>query len=273
VVEPPPEVREHYESDIVEAERLTSGAGRLELARTKEIIRRHLPRGPLEIVDVGGGAGVHAAWLAEDGHTVHVVDPMARHVEAARRLADGRRRVTAEVGDARRLAADNDSVDAVLLLGPLYHLTDRADRVQALHEAARVVRPGGFVFAAAISRFASLLDGLAREFIFDPRFRAIVEQDLRDGQHRNPSRVEHWFTTAHFHHPDELPGEAMAAGLDVVEVVGVEGVAGWFGGILDRWDDAAHREALLFAARSIESEPSLLGASTHLLMVTKRPSS
>lgn len=268
--EPPSEVRDHYETDSVEERRLTTGPGRLELARTQEIIRRHLPPPPLKVLDVGGGAGVHAEWLADDGHTVHLVDPMPNHVEQARRLAASQRSVTAELGDARSLTAGDESVDAVMLLGPLYHLTSRTDRVGALREARRVVRAGGLVFVAAISRFASLLDGLGRGFLFDPRFRSIVEQDLRDGQHRNPGRDPHWFTTAYFHHPSELGEEAAAAGLDAVEVVGVEGVAGWFGGVFDRWDDPADRESILFAARASESEPSLLGASAHLMMVARR---
>ena len=268
--EPAPEIRRHYESEIVEADRLTRGAGQLELVRTQEIIRRHLAGPPLEILDVGGGAGVHAAWLADDGHVVHVVDPMSNHVTQAQLRAGPQRRITAAVGDARRLAASDHTVDAVLLLGPLYHLTERADRVLALSEACRVVRPGGLVFVAAISRFASLLDGLSREFLIDPRFRSIVERDLRDGQHRNPDRVPDWFTTAYFHHPSELPDEASAAGLDCVEVVGVEGVTGWFRSLFDQWENTAHREAILFAARSTEAEPSLIGGSAHLLMVAKR---
>ena len=132
------------------------------------------------------------------------------------------------------------------------------------------MRPGGFVFVAAVSRFASLLDGLRREFLTDPRFRAIVEQDLRDGQHRNPDRVPHWFTTAYFHHPAELSDEASEAGLDCVEVVGVEGVAGWLDNLLEQWEDAAQHDAILFAARATEAEPSLIGASAHLLMVAQR---
>src|SRR5262245_18696636 len=271
MVEPPSEVRAHYEAEISEAERLARGVGQLELVRTQEIIRRHLPPGPRRIHDVGGGAGVHAEWLADDGHAVHVIEPMPNHVEAAQRLASRDRRITAEVGDARSLAADNDSADAVLLLGPLYHLTERSDRVQSLQEARRVVRAGGPVFVAAISRFASLLDGLSREFLFDPRFRSIVERDLQNGQHRNPDRVPQWFTTAYFHHPSELPDEADSAGLDCVEVVGVEGPAGWFADVFDQWDDAARRDAILFAARAAESEPSLIGASAHLLMVARRP--
>src|SRR5262245_40081960 len=153
----------HYDREFDEESRITRGMGELELLRTREIVRRNLPDGPLRIIDVGGGTGVHAAWLAEDGHEVHLVDPVPRHVERARRLTPERGRITAELGDARDLRAAGDAAyDAALLLGPLYHLTERDERIAALREAARVVRPGGQVFAAAISRFASLFDGLSR---------------------------------------------------------------------------------------------------------------
>ena len=267
----PDEVRDHYEDEVVEGERLGRGPGRLEFARTREIIRRYLPPGPLRILDVGGATGVHAAWLADDGHEVHVVDPMERHVAAARRLASPRRHVSAELGDARALPAPAGSADAVLLLGPLYHLTERDDRLRALEEARRVLRPGGLAFVAAISRFASLIDGLSRGFLFDPAFRSIVEQDLHDGQHRNLERRPHWFTTAYFHHPDELRDEAATVGFSVVDVLGIEGVAAWIPHVFDHWDDPAARETILFAARAVESEPSVLGASSHLLMVCRQP--
>lgn len=270
----PSEISEHYESEIVEADRLTSALGQLEFLRTQEIIRRHLPTGGLELLDVGGGPGVHAGWLASDGHTVRLIDPIPNHVEAARRLGRSDERITASVGDACHLDVESSSMDAVLLLGPLYHLTDRADRLQALSEARRVVRPGGPVFVAAISRFASLLDGLSRHFLVDPQFRSIVEQDLHDGQHRNPDRTAHWFTTAYFHHPSELPTEATDAGLNCLEVVGVEGIAGGFGSSLfEQWDDPDYRDAILFAARASQSDPSVIGASPHLLMTAQRPAS
>src|SRR5690606_11227533 len=119
------------------------------------------------------------------------------------------------LGDARALDQAAECVDAVLLLGPLYHLTERAQRLAALREARRVVRPGGVIFAVGISRFASLLDGLASDFLDDPAFVRIVEQDLRSGQHRNPANHPAYFTTAYFHHPDELQDEVRAAELDL----------------------------------------------------------
>jgi ubiquinone/menaquinone biosynthesis C-methylase UbiE len=271
VVPVPPEIIAHYTHDADEARRITEGFGELELVRTREIISRHLPDESQRVLDVGGAAGVHARWLAQGGHTVHVIDPVERHVRDARRLAEESLPVTAEVGDARALDIASESVDAVLLLGPLYHLTERADRIAALREAARVVHASGLVFVAAISRFASLFDGLGREFLFDPAFRSIVERDLRDGQHRNPEHRDHWFTTAFFHHPDDLAAEVSESGLELVELLGLEGLAAYLPHLAQRWDDPDARSAILYSARATEREPALLGLSAHLLCVARRP--
>jgi ubiquinone/menaquinone biosynthesis C-methylase UbiE len=262
----PPEIVEHYTDDYDESKRIAQGFARLELVRVQEVMRRHLPRPPRHVLDVGGGTGIHAQWLAADGYSVHVIDPVPTHVEQAT-LLDG---VTSELGDARRLTAADDSADVVLLFGPLYHLSEPEDRLRALGEAVRVVRPGGLVFVAAVSKFASLFDGLARGFLFEPDFPTIVERDLREGEHRNPDRLPHLFTTAHFHHPDTLRAEISASGLDVVDLVGVEGLAGWLPHLADRWEDPEARELILYSARAVEAEPSLLGLSAHLLAVARR---
>ncbi len=259
----------HYQSSR-EEERLITGLGGLELTRTQEILRRHLPPPPADVLDVGGGTGVHATWLAEDGYRVHLVDLAPRHVDTANAVL-GPLGVTAEVGDARHLDLDDASFDAVLLLGPLYHLTERSERLQALSEARRVLRPSGIVAAAAISRFASLFDGLSRGYLFEPDFLAIVERDLAEGQHRNADDRPGWFTTAYFHQPDQLRAEMDEAGLAVVDLVGVEGLAGWLGHLASRWETEEGRDLILYAARVVENEPSVLGLSAHLLAVARAP--
>ena len=249
-----------------ERARLSAGAGRVERARTEEVLARWLPPPPARILDVGGGPGTYVPWLAGLGYEVHLVDPVPLHVEQAREA--GAR--TARVGDARTLKEPAAGVDAVLLLGPLYHITERAGRVRALAEARRVVRKGGLVAAAAISRFASLFDGLFTGALDDPAFRAVVERDLVDGQHRNPTSRPEWFTTAFFHDPGELREEVSDAGLRLEELVGLEGPAWLLPDVEERWADGEHRERLLAAARAMEREPSLLGLSAHLLAVARR---
>ncbi len=266
----PDEILEHYEHRYDEDLRLRKGLGELELLRTQEIVRRHLPQGPLRILDVGGGSGIHAEWLLDDGHRVHLVDPVPSHVEQALERLGDRESFSAAVGDARHLDEETRSFDAALMLGPLYHLTDSSHRVGAWCEARRVVVGDGLVFAAAITRYAPLFDGLTRGGLFDERFRRIAEADLTTGQHRNPTGEPEWFTTAYFHHPDELAEEAAGAGLRVVELVGLEGMAAWVPDLEERWGDPEAREAILFSARATESEPSLRGLSAHLLAVATR---
>jgi hypothetical protein len=150
-------------------------------------------------------------------------------------------------------------------MGPLYHLTAAADRAAALHEAFRVLTSGGTVVVAAISRYASALDGLRRRLTADPRFVAIRNRDLVDGQHRNSTENNDYFTTAYFHHPDGLRSELEAAGFEDVRVVGVEG-PGWLLQDFDaRWKDDALRKDLVDTARILESEPAIVGVSAHFL--------
>jgi len=263
-----PEILGHYERGV-ELERLAGGSSRIEFARTKELLERHLPEVPARVLDVGGGPGAYAIWLAGRGYEVTLVDPVPMHVsEAAARAARSAHPFTAGLGDARDLEQGDGTFDVVLLFGPLYHLPDRADRRRALAEAARVVHPGGIIAAAAISRFASILDGMVNGYLSDPRFRAIVEDDLRVGIHRNLTGNAEYFTTAYFHHPDELTAELVDAGLVVDALYGIEG-PGWLRSEL--WEEAGGREAILRVARAVESEPTMIGVSAHLLAVAHPP--
>ncbi|MFJ8135254.1 class I SAM-dependent methyltransferase [Streptomyces sp. NPDC096013] len=244
--------------------RLRQGSGRLEFWRTQDVLRRLLPAAPARVLDVGGGSGIHAEWLARDGYEVRLLDPAPLHVEQAGRLPG----VEARVGDARELPGQDASYDVVLLLGPLYHLPERADRVRALSEAHRVVRPGGPVVAATINRFAGLHDMLRQELYFTAGHRARVDREGEEGRH--DSADGGLFTTAYFAQPHEAPEEFTDAALTVTGQYGLEGVAWLMGGIEDWLDDPDRRAAVLAATRRIESEPTLLGTSGHLLTAGRR---
>jgi ubiquinone/menaquinone biosynthesis C-methylase UbiE len=265
-----PTIESYYERGS-ERPRLAAEAT-LEWVRTQELLERYLPAPPAAILDVGGGPGVYAGWLATKGYKVRLVDPVARHVAEAHVLAriQPEHPFVAVVGDARHLDVPDATYDGVLLMGPLYHLVERTERLVALREGRRVVRSSGRVLAVGISRFAPLLDGLRSGWLGDPAFRALAEQDLRTGQHRNPEpdRRPEWFTTAYLHRPEELAEEVAAAGLVVEGVLGIEG-PGWLIW-RERWADPQHRAGLLETARAVEEERSLLGASAHLLVVARR---
>lgn len=270
-VTPPPEVLAYY-ARFPEESRLGFGPFRLEFERTKEILTRVLPGPPARIVDVGGAAGAYSSWLAERGYEVHLVDASPRLVEEARERSarSATPLASLSLADARRLPQEDSSAPAVLVMGPLYHLPSAADRLASLREAFRVLAKDGIAVVAAISRYASALDGLARKLSLDPRFVRIRDRDLADGQHRNDTDNVDYFTTAYFHRPDDLRCELEVAGFREATVLGVEG-PGWMLPDFDaRWEDSELRKDLLDVARALESESSIVGVSAHILGIGRK---
>lgn len=247
-----------------ERTRLREGRGRLEYGRTRDVLRRTLPPAPARVLDVGGGTGVHAEWPAEEGYEVEVIDPVPLHVAEARELPG----VTARLGDARDLPVPDGEADAVLLLGPLYHLPERDDRLRALREARRAAKPGGVIAAAFISRYAALHDTVHLGIYPQGAWRFAVHTSLETGLLITGEGAGSGFR-AYLHDPDDIPGEFADAGLPEPRRYGLEGAFWLYGDVNDWLDDEGRRELLLDAARRVESVPSLLGVSGHLLAVAR----
>ena len=265
----PEDVVTHYASGY-EANRLETLDGKIDRERTRELLERFLPPAPAIVYDIGGGTGKHACWLARLGYEVHMIDIVPLHVELARQESARQpehQLASAEVGDACSLDWNDESADAALLFGPLYHLTDKRDRQRALSEAYRVLKTGGVLMVVGISRFASTLDGLRQGFLKDPEFVEIVKGDLKNGLHRNPTENQNYFMETFFHHPDELKAEITDAGFLNSRIYGVEGPS-WLAPNLDEWwNNEEQRDILLWIARALESEPALSGISAHLIAV------
>jgi SAM-dependent methyltransferase len=168
------------------------------------------------------------------------------------------------VADARALDLPDGCVDAVLLLGPLYHLPRRADRLRALREARRIARPGAPLCVAAISRWSPRLDAvLLKEIDFrTPEALSAVVQVERTGV--LPPLGPGDFT-GFCHRPHQFRAELRASGLVVRSIVAVEGVAFLLPDLTRRLDDPRARSALFASLRATEEVPELLGASPHLL--------
>lgn len=264
---PDPRVQAYYER-IDEADRLLGWmpTGVLEFARTKELLLRHLQAGQLRILDVGGGPGIYASWLADLSHEVHVVDPVPLHIEQAG--AD--ERVTAILGDARALPQPDNSADVVLLMGPLYHLPEADDRALALGEARRVLRPGGMLAAAVIARFAALSSLMIHaDMLHEPDIFDAVTGALRTGHWDPPDRGR--MAQAYFHLPEELLAEVVAAGFDPADLFGIEGPGHLRADLRTAWEDPVRRESILRVARVVESDPSLLAANAHVMAIGWKP--
>jgi SAM-dependent methyltransferase len=253
-----------------ERDRLTEPLGVVEAERTKEVVLRHLPAPPALVADIGGGPGRYALWLAELGYGVEHRDLMSLHVEQLRADSADLPQLHTAVGDARELDLDDASVDAMLLLGPLYHLRRRQDRLRALGEARRILRPGGPVFVAAISRWAPRLDGELRARLYE-RFPAVLQETPRVERTGWLPALFPGSFAAYCHRPQQLRAELRAAGFAVVDLVSVEGMAFMLHDLDERLRDSLGRQVVLEAARAIERVPELLGVGPHLLATGVRP--
>lgn len=265
----PPEITAFY-NEGKEAGRLFQGLGLLEFARMQEILSQYLPPAPAVVADIGGGPGTYACWLAGSRYAVHLVDPVPLHVEQAKTASleqPAYPLTSCCVGDARCVPLADTSVDAVLLHGPLYHLTSRDDRLLALREARRILRPEGVLVAGAISVYASTIVGLVRGWVWDSDYLGMVREEIATGQHRHPPQWD-ILTTAFFHHPKDLAQELTAAGLQHTVTLGIQGPAWLVPEFEQCWREVSKRETLMQVARLVEHEPV---HSPHMVAVARKP--
>lgn len=243
----------------------------LEKIRTQHIIERNIGKKPLRILDIGGGTGVYSFWLTKLGHKVHLIDASPKHINQAIEHSERSGILLQEIsqGDARYLNYKDNEFDVVLMLGPLYHLTKRDDRIIALSEARRVLKPGGTLFAVIISRFASMMDGFHYNLIKDPDFIQIMNQDLKSGQHRN-IEGKNYFTTSYFHSSDEIISEIIESQLILQGLFAIESFADYLPDISQKLMDDTFKEMLLNTLKSIENDRSILGISPHIMAIGKK---
>jgi ubiquinone/menaquinone biosynthesis C-methylase UbiE len=265
------EIEKYYSENRNEPGRLERHP--LEKMRTQQIIQRYLPAPPALVLDIGGGSGVYSFWLSSLGYRVHLVEPVQYHLEEARRLAaqSDCPLETIAAGDARCLEYADNTFDLVLMLGPLYHLVDKNDRVEALKEANRVVKKNGTVISAHISRFAALTDGFIKDLVRQPEFGLAIRRDLTTGCHTNPAGTKNWFTTAFFHRPEEIAPEIEQSGLLFEKLLPVESFGYTIPDIDSRLQDPSYSRLVLDSIQWVENEPSLLGISNHILGIGRKP--
>jgi ubiquinone/menaquinone biosynthesis C-methylase UbiE len=259
---------EHYYSNGKEKERLDTHC--LEKDRSLRILRKLLPAPPAVVVDIGGAAGAYAFPLAALGYQVHLIDPIPLHIEQAKEHAKKSSVSLASyaVGDARALNSEEGFADAILLFGPLYHLMTAEERQKALAESFRVLKPGGILFAVAISRFASLMDAMNKTTVAAKIHK--LGEELSTGLHWKTAAPDLKAPYLYFHEPSEFHAELIEAGFKDVVLKAIEGPV-WQDELVAKLsEDSPSWDKLLSLLETIEEEPSLMGASAHIMGIGKK---
>ena len=253
--------------------RLERGLGVVEFYRTKEIITQYLEESKLKICDIGGGIGRYSEWLAEMGHDVTMIELAPSAVEYAKK--EMKTHYTAKVGDARKIDEADSSFDVVLLMGPLYHLMNRSDRMLVLAEACRILKNGGILIAAGISKYSSAtwalsVYGNGVDFIDDEVYMEMLRREMDTGEHIRPETYPRIIADAYFHTPDELASEVKDGGFEVKARHAVEGCL-WITPELNaKWEDPFRRERLLEIIHASECDDSMMGISPHFIVVANK---
>ncbi len=243
----------------------------IEYAITARYLQRHVPDGAT-VADVGVGGGQYSLLLARRGCRLYLADVSQRLLDAtatrlhAAGLAD-------HILDVRRASATDlghipaGCCDAVLLLGPLYHLLTAEERRQAVGEAARLLRPGGLVFAAGINRLTYLRDVLRGDPDEFARRRAFFAQLFHDG---NLSGANGEPATMHVTTAAELRGE-LSPPFEEAVLAGVESFASKSEGAAAYLAASpATREALLDLVERSGVTSEGLGSTSHYLYIGRK---
>jgi len=258
-------VEAYYEQNAqMEWDRLGSRY-RVEYEISLRALTEFLPPVPAALIDIGGGPGRYAIALAERGYRVMLVDLAQANLDLAKQKA-------AEVGvelegfvhaNALDLSAfPAAGFDSALLLGPLYHLHKLEERRTALEQTRRLLKPGALVFASVITRFASFRDAAIHAYTYVEEDPAYSEKLLTTGIHDNGKG----FADAYFSLPDEVIPLCESAGFTTLQLMGCEGILAGHEEYINSLTGAA-REFWLDINYRMSQEPSLLGASDHLLYI------
>ena len=267
----------------IERDRLRTGIGLIEFERTKEILLEKLPKPPAVIYDIGGAYGEYSWWLASLGYEVHLFDLSETNIAMSAELAaeyPGEKLASATVCDARGIPRPDKSADAVLLMGPLYSITEYEERILAIRESRRVLKDEGILFSAALTPYSVLVPRIAlyhiddtnkRKELDDPAVMAIIGRALEDGCYINPEKkIASGLGSSHLHTAKALREELSLGGFDTATVHGMMGGA-WLAPNLDELLAKEETRAVLMkTVRMLDTHEEIIGLSGHLLAVSRK---
>lgn len=237
---------------------------RTEFGVTMKAFEEFLPSPPLDVLDIGGGPGRYALALCGKGYNITLLDLSQANLALARQKTAGFAVPLAGIsqGDALTLEGIADaSFDAVLLMGPLYHLVSEGHRATAVRQAMRVLKPGGLIFAAFITRYAPFRDYAAS----DPQA-VFREKDEWDQMWLDGINFGEGFTDAYFSMPAEVLPLMETQGFSTIQVLGVEGITAGHEDTINLLQ-GKEWEYWLKLNYGFAKDPALYAAANHLLYI------
>jgi len=244
---------------------------RVEYGLTIRAFRQYLPSPPAAVADIGGSVGRYAIVLTRQGYEVTLVDIAAKCLTFAQQKAkeEGVQLARVVNGDARNLGGLGDSTfDAVLLMGPLYHLLEHVQRVQAVREARRIVKAGGRIFASFVTPYSMIQYGLAHYIEYVTKEGDALDEILRTGIYRRPPGRP-GFPDAWLAYPQQVEPLMREGGFRKIDMRQCDALAYELEDGLNATTDPI-RERWLDLLYDLSRDPSIMGGGGHILYVGEK---
>ncbi len=262
---------ENFYNKASEETRLEKGMGIFEFERIKELIKLHISKPNITIVDVGGGTGKYSEWLAKENHTVHLIEPVLKHIKLAEKRAKKLKNpFSVTIGKAQHLPYKDNYADLVILHGPLYHLQKREDRIQAILEAKRVLKKDGIILGFAINATASTVVGLMNGMIHANSFFEMCKEELTSGIHNTPKDFPFLLADAFYHKPHDLKEEFLEQNLKFINLFAVEGMIWLDNEYFANMIDKKKSKTLKALQKLTQNDEYLLPFSPHMMIAVRK---
>ena len=255
---------EEYYNARNEDGRLTSKHGSVEYLTTMKYIRESVSGvDDPAILEVGAGTGRYSVTLAKEGYRVTAVELVEHNLDILKSKLDGSDRITPVLGNALDLSFLSDGAfDLTMLLGPMYHLYTKEDKLQALREAVRVTKPGGRILIAYCMNEATVI-----QYVFGlNNLREVTDSGLLTPDWHCKSEPKEVFELIRTEEIAELDAEIPVKQL---KLVATDGATNYMRGFVDEMDDETFAKWLDFHFSTCERQ-DLIGASNHTLDVLEK---
>lgn len=258
---------ESYENSREEDRLSTNNARKIEFVTTTGILDE-LIEGKKKILDCAAGTGAYAFYLAKQGHQVTATDITPRHVAYMREQLENKNyEIDTAVLDATDMSMFADETfDVVLNMGPFYHLTEEEKRRKCLEECLRVLKKGGIIVSAYISRFYVFqYVAMQNEKYLDA---GLARQLIETGELHHDDEKCFW-TDTYYATKNEMEDLYRKYGLEIVDHFAQDGTTPLFAKKVDKWNEEQFKIWCDYHY-SVCREESILGASNHVVIVGRK---
>ena len=251
---------EKYYNKFNEDKRLKSRHGIVEFSVTMDYIQKYIEDKNAKILDIGAGTGAYSIFLSNKGYEVTAVELVKKNLSVLKQKTDKVKTFLANALDLGMLK--DEQFDIVLLLGPLYHLFSEKDKIKALMEARRVLKPNGILFVAYLLADYAFI----RHAIMDNFLRDSINAGKIDQNFNIISSEEDLYSYVRLNEIDNLNDRC---GLKRIKIIAPDGATDYIRNYINKLSEEDFETYIRYQKTNCE-RPELIGASSHVLDILKK---